>query len=628
MKKIAVSAITSLMLLGVSLSACAKQDNSEASDKTLPQAPNIVLVIIDDMGWGDISVSGNPIVKTPQMEKLASESVSFSDFHTDPRCSPTRAALMTGKNSLAVGVLHTVHGRNILPAEFPTMAEILKQNGYETGMFGKWHLGDNYPFRPVDRGFDKVVRMGGGGPSQAWDYWGNDMWGDTYLEDGVWTPFAGYTNDVWFDEAEEFVLEKGKAGKPFFAYLAAGNAHSPWRAPYETLEPYIEMGLPPILARFYATIEEVDTRIGTLRDTLEDAGVADNTIFVVMADNGTPLDYGRVIYGSEFETVPEFVASRPEWKDWEYNSGLRAVKSSLYEGGHRVPLMISWPDGLGEKAKDVSALTAHIDLLPTFVDWLDLKLPENADIEGMSLAGLLAGDVDKLPERKLYLSGQQSRSPNKKRPAVIMTEQWRYLTAFGELYDIDKDKAQNKNVADDNPKIAREMRDAYEKIWAEVAPTIPSIRRPIVGTGNEPEMRLTIIDAALKTNPVGKTILPWNPGFSVDQYGGISEGWIGNETSVPVRDFLVTAKEAGQYNFRFYFHDRQAAKIIPYAKAHFNVNGQHYSKSVAQTTTWVDFDVELEAGNVDFTGWFSNGENLAPGEGDAPAFYVYVSRKE
>ncbi len=616
--------ITMMMIYFCAVSCANKTDEQAENQNKNSDIPNVVLVIVDDLGWGDIGVSSNPVVQTSELNQLAGEAVTLTDFHTDPRCSPTRAALMTGMNSLETGVLHTVQGRNILPTQFPTLAEVFKDNGYATGLFGKWHLGDNYPFRPRDRGFDRVVRMGGGGPSQAWDYWGNDMWGDTYLTDGKWTPYAGYTNDVWFDEAESFVREKAQADKPFFAYIATGNVHSPWRAPHETLEPYIEMGLPPILARFYAMIEEVDTRIGTLRKTLEEEGVADNTIFIFMADNGSPLDYWRVISGSQFESVDEFVSSRPEWSNWNYNAGLRDVKSSMYDGGHRVPFFISWPKRLGGDARSIDALTSHIDLFPTLVDWLGLDIPEKMNLRGESLVELLQGDTSSMPDRSLFISGQQSRYPDKNRPAVVLTEKWRYLTDVGELYDVDVDRGQKRNIADENVDVVGSMQAEYSKWWQDVVPSIPEMSRPIIGTSHEPNMRLTIIDAALPENPNPGTILPWNPGFSVDQYGGIPSGWIGNEASVPVRDFLVHAAVDGRYKFRLYFHDRQAARVIPFSNAHFKINGEHFSISLEQASVWADFEVDLKEGPVDFTGWFSNSKNVASSAEDAPAFYIYV----
>ena len=193
--------------------------------------PNIILVMTDDQGYGDFSMYNNPIVETPEIAKLASQSQRFTNFHVDPTCSPTRAAIMSGKYSLRAGVWHTVMGRHMLSDKHETLPELLKDSGYNTAMFGKWHLGENYPFRPQDQGFNHVLIHGGGGVGQAPDYWENDQFDDTYYLNGEEKTYGGFATDVWFDEAINFVQEQTGKESPFFLYLSLNAPHIPWRAP-------------------------------------------------------------------------------------------------------------------------------------------------------------------------------------------------------------------------------------------------------------------------------------------------------------------------------------------------------------------------------------------------------------
>ena len=161
--------------------------------------PNIVIVIADDQGYGDLGHTGNPVIKTPNIDALASESTSLTDYHVAPTCSPTRSALMTGHWTDRTGVWHTINGRSMLRANEVTLGQLLKDNGYTTGMFGKWHLGDNFPYRPEDRGFDEVYRHGGGGVGQTPDVWDNAYFGGSYFHNGEIVPAEGFCTDVFLD---------------------------------------------------------------------------------------------------------------------------------------------------------------------------------------------------------------------------------------------------------------------------------------------------------------------------------------------------------------------------------------------------------------------------------------------
>ena len=187
--------------------------------------PNVVLIITDDQGYGDLSCHGNPVLKTPNLDRLHSEAIRLTDYHVAPTCSPTRAALLTGRWANRTGVWHTVLGRSLLREDEVTMGRVFLDAGYATGMFGKWHLGDNYPFRPEDRGFSEVMRHGGGTVGETSDFWDNAYFDGTYFHNLVPEPIAGYCTDVWFDYARRFITAQKKAGRPFLAYISVSYTH-------------------------------------------------------------------------------------------------------------------------------------------------------------------------------------------------------------------------------------------------------------------------------------------------------------------------------------------------------------------------------------------------------------------
>ena len=291
--------------------------------------PNVVLVLTDDQGYGDLGCHGNPIVKTPNLDRFHGDSVRLTDYHVGPTCSPTRAGLLTGHYANSTGVWHTTGGRSLLRKDEYTMANMFAEAGYRTGMFGKWHLGDSYPFRPEDRGFQEVVRHGGGGVGNTPDYWGNDHFDDTYCANGVWTHYPGYCTDVWFNLGLDFI--ERHRDEPFFCYITTNAPHLPHIVDPQYTEPY----LPPVSpnesrARYYGMLANIDENFGVLRDRLRQWGLEDNTVLIFMTDNGSA---GGVDVDAE-----QLVTSG-------HNAGMRGKKGSQYDGGHRVPLLMRWPAG-------------------------------------------------------------------------------------------------------------------------------------------------------------------------------------------------------------------------------------------------------------------------------------------
>ena len=436
----------------------------------LAQRPNVVLVITDDQGYGDLGAHGNAMIRTPHLDALHEESVRLTDYHVDPTCSPTRSALMSGRYSTRTGVWHTIMGRSLMAAEEVTLAERFAANGYRTGMFGKWHLGDNAPCRPQDQGFEHVVWHHGGGVGQGPDYWGNDYFDDTYEVNGAWRAFDGYCTDVWFEQATEFITRED--ARPFFVYLSTNAPHGPYLVDPSYSDPYERAGVPKTMAKFYGMITNIDENVGKLRQLLEDTGLADNTVFVFTTDNGTAAGAGK--RGNE----------EGDWRG--FNAGMRGKKGSEYDGGHRVPFFVRWPKGGVGGGRDIGALAAHVDVMPTLTELCGLKPEPAAPGDGASFAGALRGaEPAPLYGRTLFVHSQRVEHPRKWRKSAVMTQRWRLVNG-AQLFDIQLDPGQREDVADANPETVAQLRAAYEEWWRSLEPTFDDYVRIALGGAQNP----------------------------------------------------------------------------------------------------------------------------------------------
>lgn len=459
-------------------------------DKTLlgfgqDRQPNVLLIMTDDQGYGDIHFNGNEMIQTPNLDRLAKQSFRLENFHVDPTCSETRSALMTGKYSMSVGVWHTIMGRSILRSDALTMAEVFRENGYRTGMFGKWHLGDNFPYRPEDRGFQKVLRHGGGGVGQTPDVWKNDYFDDVYFNDGKAEQQTGYCTDVFVDAAKEFIAE---SDQPFFCYIATNAAHGPYRVEERYSKPYREKGVPQVMSQFYGMITNIDENVGELLALLDEHEIAKDTIFIFMTDNGTAAGLSRP---SDSES----------WKG--YNADMRGTKGSQYEGGHRVPCFIRYPR-LGITEGSSKTLTAHFDLFPTLVDLCELKWPFRIQTDGQSLRPLFDGDSASFDDRVLVVQSQRVDQPEKGRKHSVMKGKFR-LVDGKELYDLAQDPGQTKNLSESQPELVSELRAAYDLWWKKAAIRINEDVALVIGAEEAPQVYLTCHDWHAPQGPV-----PWN----------------------------------------------------------------------------------------------------------------------
>lgn len=442
--------------------------------------PNVVFVITDDQGYGDLGFTGNPVIETPHLDQLAGESVWLEDFHVAPSCSPTRSSMLTGRWTNRTGVWHTFFARAMMYEDEVTIAEHFRAAGYATGMFGKWHLGDHYPYRPHDRGFDETWCIRGGATGVTADYWDNDYFDDHHFHNGRPKPSEGYSTDVFFAKSQQFIKEQVALEKPFFAWIAPTAAHKPWICPpeYSALYPNHTKNA----AAFYGMLSNIDDNVGRLRRFLEGLGVADNTLFVFTTDNGS--------------VGPK-----------TFNAGMRGGKISPYEGGHRVPFALHWPAGGYSKHVRVRELTHMVDVLPTLLDLCDIRQPQERPLDGRSFKKLLAGQGDSSfdwESRVVISDSQRIQVPRKWKDSSVMSGKWR-LVRGTELYDIRKDPGQRNNVADQYPDRVAFLRDWYENWWSELEPTFARTSSVYVGSKEAPELHITALQWIDEAPP-------WNQG--------------------------------------------------------------------------------------------------------------------
>ncbi len=556
--------------------------------------PNIVVVITDDQGYGDVGVHGNSKIRTPNLDALHAESIRLTDYHVDPTCAPTRSALMSGRYSSRTGVWHTIMGRSLIAADEVLLPQMLSDAGYATGMFGKWHLGDNYPFRPEDRGFHEVVRHGGGGVQQTPDYWGNDYFDDTYWRNGEPQQFTGYCTDVFFSEATRFIEETVSSDpqKPFFAYIPTNAPHGPFFVAEKYSKPYAEQGVREPMAQVLRhDREHRRQRRPAAGEARRARGSPTNTIFIFITDNGTAA--GVDATGQPYTDA-----------DWGgFNAQMRGKKGSEYDGGHRVPFFLRWPNGELGAPRDIDALAAHVDILPTLLD-LAGAAPATTDIDGKSLAPLLKGDDADWPERTLLVHSQRIEWPEKWRKSAVMTEQWRLINGE-ELYDIASDPGQEHDLAGDQPAVVEGLRNAYEQWWDHIDDRFEEYIHIPVGTPGENPTRLTAHD--WHPEPPEDSAVPWNQ--PAIQRNPATNGY-----------WMIEVPEAGEYEFELFQWDKPAAKTLDASTARVAVGDQEATGKVESGAASAKLTLDLPAGKARLQTW------LTGGDAERGAFFVYVTK--
>lgn len=438
--------------------------------------PNIILVLTDDQGYGDVSAHGNPVLRTPHLDRMHASSVRMTDFHVSPTCSPTRSALLTGRHEFYNGVSHTIYERERLSLQATTLATVLSQSGYATGIFGKWHLGDEEEYQPDKRGFDEVFIHGGGGIGQSYpgscgDAPGNTYFNPTILHNGQFERTTGFCTDLFFQQATQWIDQQRQTGKPFFAYIATNAPHSPFTAKAEDADIYSASLKEPKLAHFYGMIHNIDQNLGRLVETLQRWVIAENTLLIFMNDNGTAL--GQSVH----------------------SAGMRGQKGSAWLGGTRVSCWWSWPGTL--HPQNVDALTSHTDFFPTIAQIAGASLPPEVaqQIQGLSLVPLLANPNAQWPDRTLMT--HVGRWPKMADPddykytmAAVRTKRWSLISPRGgrmpqwQLFDVTNDYEQKNDVSADHPDTVEQLSQRFEVWWADIQPKL--INERVIGPNLNP----------------------------------------------------------------------------------------------------------------------------------------------
>jgi len=436
--------------------------------------PNIVLIMTDDQGWGDIHSHGNAALDTPVLDRLAGQGARFDRFYVSAVCAPTRASLLTGRHHLRCGVSGVTRGLETMRAGEVTLAEVLRGAGYATGIFGKWHNGMHFPQHPNGQGFEEFLGFCAG-------HWNNYF--DTTLErNGRPAPTRGFITDVLTDAALEFI-ERHRA-RPFFCYVPYNAPHGPFQAPDRQFDKYKAHGLADREACVYAMVENIDDNVGRLLERLDALDLARDTIVIFLTDNGPNTE--------------------------RFNGGMRGRKGSPDEGGVRVPFFIRWP-GRIEAGRTVARIAAHIDVFPTLLDLCGLPAPSEPRLDGVSLAPLLTGEARDWPDRLLFSHWAQGENP-RPFPGAVRTQRHRLVQrkkGGPELYDMTADPAQANDIATEAPDVVRRLSEAYDA-WFKDVTREPIVRPPIaVGHAEAPVVECPAPEAYFEGNVTFKGKAGW-----------------------------------------------------------------------------------------------------------------------
>ena len=459
--------------------------------------PNVIIMMSDDQGYGDVGSHGNPYLKTPNMESIGQQGVEMTHFFAYPNCSASRAALLTGRYPYRTGVTAVTQVDHFMNASEETLAEILVNSGYRTGIFGKWHLGDNTPMRPTDQGFQEALVHKGGGIGQAAGPEGNTYFDPILEHNNISKKYEGYCDDIFTDAALEFISKNSE--KPFFTYLATNLPHFPLQVPDERAMPYRKKGLHEDNALTYGMIDNIDFNVGRILKKLDELNIAENTIVIFLSDNG-----------------PRNRRTKNDVYPGRWTANLRGTKTSVYECGIRVPFFVKWPKKI-KPQQTKKTMGAVIDILPTLLEVCNVPLPNNVKIDGKSLLSLWTGESDTMAKREFYTQMHYGPTPFKYMHFAVRTQKYKLVSPHDfphgilyqpkdeelqevlsnlELYDVEVDPSERINLADKYPEIVEDLLLKYESWFDEVTEerAAKGIQRIHLGSRQQPMVNLSRFD--------------------------------------------------------------------------------------------------------------------------------------
>ena len=450
------------------LTVCLSSPNRASAESLAGSRPNIILVMTDDQGMGDLSCMGNELLRTPNLDRFHDMSTRFTEFHVSPTCAPTRSSIFSGRHEFRNGVTHTIKERERMALSTTTFPQLLRGVGYETGIFGKWHLGDEDAYQPYNRGFSEVFIHGAGGIGQSYEGSCADFppnrenegkyFDNVILHNDTIVQTKGFCTDVFFQAALGWIKHQRDSRSPYFAYISTNAPHGPMLAPERYKKRFAEQGWDDDTQGRYGMIENIDDNFGLLMKKLDEWNAWDDTLLIFMTDNGQAGRSGKQ-------------NGKPKQL---FTAGFKTGKGSPYEGGTHVPAFWYWRGKLGEGV-DIPALTAHIDLFETFCQLAGAEIPgEIQPRDGRSLLPLLENAKAEWPDRNLFVHQgrwEKGADPNnsKYKNCAVRSQRWRFVNNK-ELFDIAADPYESTNVADDHPDVVAGIRKAYDAWWEKTLP--------------------------------------------------------------------------------------------------------------------------------------------------------------
>lgn len=534
-------------------------------DATARTRPNVLLIVMDDLAFGDLACHGNPHTRTPHLDRMHDESTRLTRYQSGPVCTPARACLMTGRYAYRTRAIDTYCGRSMMEPDEVTLAELLRDAGYRTGIFGKWHLGDSYPTRAIDQGFEEAVVHNGGGLRQPANI-GRDAYQDPQLmHNGELEQYHGYCTDIYTDCAADWIAQH--RDEPWFCYLATNAPHTPLEIGEKWVEPYREQGLNETFARLYGMVENIDHNVGRVFAQLDRLGLAQDTLVIYTSDHG-PCGSAR----HEGET--------------RFNAGLRSTKGTMYQGGVKVPCFWRWPGKL-EAGRDLSHVANPVDVLPTLAAACGVEPPTDRPLDGIDLLPAMTGEPPAndtgWPERDTFIQWHRGDTAVRYRNFAVIDQRYKltrpHEDAPDELYDLDEDPGEQRDLASEMPDRVTDMRRRYDQWFDDVCSTRPdNFDPPRIRVGTEHE------------NPVVLNRNDWRVKGEVDQWNQPEH-----------EGFWLVHLEAGTYDVTIDLPRRLGETEIT-----LRIGDRQWTCTLLPGLAYATFEgIELEAGETDVDGWIT-----------------------